>query len=153
MKTITSKGTTGMETIQECSPSFLWCEQRSICPKSPPTVLPASQDICRWLRGNFSNRFQPKERCEKISLYWKAQRSIWSAPRGMFDPRQIYEPNIQDQSYFGKVFWILQKNKIPPRKGSQWTFTGLCFSGKIFCGWNPRKSGNSVISGLWSLSL
>lgn len=74
-------GITGMETMQESSPSLLWHVWWSAPLKSPPSILPASQDICRLFPGNFSRVHQPKERWEKIYMYWKAHKYTWSAPR------------------------------------------------------------------------
>lgn len=85
-RTATSRGTTGMEKMQECSPLLPWCEQRSTPLKSPPRALPTSQDISRLLLGNFSKHISTQRRAEKKHIYIEKTEKYPNAPRRMFDP-------------------------------------------------------------------
>lgn len=85
-RTATSRGTTGMEKMQECSPLLPWCDQRSTPLKSPHRALPTSQDISRLFLGNFSKHISTQRKAEKKHIYIEKPEKYPNAPRRMFDP-------------------------------------------------------------------
>lgn len=90
MRSVTTKGTPGLETMQECSPSPLWCVQRSMSPKSPPGVrhLPGHLQIV-------SSKFiKHISRWRKYAYIENLREILGVFLEEMFDSRQTHEPNI-----------------------------------------------------------